>query len=260
MAGYAISYCKARVMIKLKKRDIILWGLIFIPYLLLIPAAFWYSHKVNSIKNSSFILINKEDMTLTLYNYKGELLQKSGVATGKNFGSKQSIGDFKTPEGVFTIASIEDATAWTHDFKDDSSGPIKGAYGPYFIRLNVPGQKGIGIHGTHDNNSIGNRASEGCIRMNNADLEKLVNKLNTASVVVITPGKEDVKVDYLDTAENKSVVPISKVVKKNPALTNPKKKDLIPHTKQSLKEMLRDNNKRKINSSSALKPQKKLSN
>lgn len=213
---------------KINKKDIILWSLIFIPYLLLIPAAIWYFNKIDNIENSSVVIINKADMTLSLYNYKGELLQKSGVATGKNFGSKQSIGDFKTPEGVFTIASIEDASTWTHDFKDDSLGAIKGAYGPYFIRLNVPGQKGIGIHGTHDENSIGNRASEGCIRMHNDDLVKLVTKIKAASVVIITPGVEDVKAN---TTESENAIP--KLPLPIKPLKEPLKKEL--HIKQNTK-------------------------
>lgn len=32
---------------------------------------------------------------------------------------------------------------------------------------------GIGIHGTHDPASIGTRASEGCIRLENGNLQKL---------------------------------------------------------------------------------------
>lgn len=184
---------------RIKKKELILWVLILIPYLLLIPATIWYFHKVDNIANASFIIINKAEMTLSLYNYKGELIQKSGVATGKNFGSKQSIGDLKTPEGTFTIASIEDASNWSHDFKDDSIGVINNAYGPYFIRLNIPNQKGIGIHGTHDDKSIGKRASEGCIRMNNEDILKLVPKIKINCIVVITPGKEDIKENYKDT-------------------------------------------------------------
>lgn len=34
-------------------------------------------------------------MMLYLYNYKGELLQQSGIACGKNFGDKKGIGDYK---------------------------------------------------------------------------------------------------------------------------------------------------------------------
>lgn len=167
-----------------------------IPILLLLGVSYWYFEQLNKIKNSNFIIINKADMTLTQYNYRGELLHQFKVATGKNFGDKTQKGDCKTPEGVFTIEEVVDATIWSHDFKGDKQGPIKGAYGPYFIRLKVPGQKGIGIHGTHDNTSIGKRASEGCIRLNNNDLIELVKNINTNAVVAITPSNEDVKINF----------------------------------------------------------------
>ncbi|WP_016990087.1 L,D-transpeptidase [Flavobacterium sp. ACAM 123] len=160
-------------------------------FLLLAGLTFWYYKELKMMKNAKFIIINKADMTLSQYNYKGDLLHKFKVATGKNYGDKIKKGDCKTPEGVFTIEEVVDASAWSHDFKDDK-GEIKGAYGPYFIRLRVPGQKGIGIHGTHDNTSLGKRASEGCIRINNNELTQLVENINANSVVVITPGVEDI--------------------------------------------------------------------
>ena len=64
-----------------------------------------------------------------------------------NFGQKVKAGDNRTPEGVFKVVSKEPAAHWTYDF---GKGPVKGAYGPLFIRLSTPGFKGIGIHGTHD--------------------------------------------------------------------------------------------------------------
>jgi len=170
----------------------ILWILLFIPYLLLIPGYLWYVNVLDSVKNSSFIIISKEDMKLYHYNFSGELIQNFPIACGKKFGDKELIGDNKTPEGVFTIAEVSDASDWSHDFDDDTLGVIQNAYGPYFIRLNVPGQKGIGIHGTYDPISIGTRASEGCIRMNNSDIAKLVKHINSATVVVITPSQKDI--------------------------------------------------------------------
>lgn len=165
------------------------------PFLILIGVSYWYNKELTNIKNSNFIIINKANMTLSQYNYKGELLHRFKVATGKNFGDKIKKGDCKTPEGVFAIEEVVDASTWTHDFKDDDLGTITGAYGPYFIRLKVPGQKGIGIHGTHDNSSLGKRASEGCIRLNNKDLSSLVKNINTNAVVVITPGIDDVTIN-----------------------------------------------------------------
>ena len=182
-------------------KNYILWLLIFIPYILLIPAGWYYTNMIKGISNATFIVISKQDMVLKLYNYKGELLQTSKIACGKNEGDKNNVGDMKTPEGVFNIADIEDAATWTHDFKD-GNGVIKGAYGPYFIRLNIPGKSGIGIHGTHDNNSLGKRVTEGCIRLKNEDLQQLVKHVSASSVVVLTPGINDVKAN-MDTIKLK---------------------------------------------------------
>jgi hypothetical protein len=202
-------------MVKLKK-------IIFvIPLILLIGVSYWYLYQLKNIKNSNFIIIDKANMTISQYNYKGELQHHFKVATGKNFGDKSQKGDLKTPEGIFKIEEVVDASTWSHDFKDDKLGAIKGAYGPYFIRLKVPGQKGIGIHGTHDNNSLGKRASEGCIRLNNNDLIKIVKNIHINSVVVITPGIEDVRINNNPKLPNnietevKVEEPVKKIIKGN---------------------------------------------
>ena len=107
-----------------------------------------------------------------LYLYRGLDVDKSySVAVGKNPGDKVRTGDNRTPNGIFTVQSIEDARSWTHDFRD-GKGIIRGAYGPWFIRLRT-GWQGIGIHGTHDPDSRGSMASEGCIRMLNDELEEV---------------------------------------------------------------------------------------
>jgi lipoprotein-anchoring transpeptidase ErfK/SrfK len=145
---------------------------------------------IAEIANSSFIIISKEEMTLSVYDYRGALLYKYPVALGKNFGNKKMQGDMKTPEGIFNICDIQHSAGWKHDF-GDGKGEVEGAYGPYFIRLLTPGHKGIGIHGTHLPNSVGLRVTEGCIRLNNKDLEKLVSRIHVGDVVVIIPSKKD---------------------------------------------------------------------
>lgn len=90
----------------------------------------------------------------------------------------------KTPEGTFTIRSIEDSQKWGHDFKD-GKGYIRGAYGPWFMRLSYG--SGIGIHGTHDPLSMGKRATEGCIRLRNEDLRKLREMVKVGTKVHILP-------------------------------------------------------------------------
>ena len=82
------------------------------------------------------------------------------------------VGDHRTPTGKFKIVSIEPSSTWKHDF-GDGKGKISGAYGPWFIRLDAKGWKGIGIHGTHDPDSRGTMATEGCIRLSNEDISEL---------------------------------------------------------------------------------------
>ena len=91
------------------------------------------------------IYINKSDYKLSLF--KGhELIKTYPIAVGKNPGDKKRVGDNRTPVGDFHVVSIENASSWSHDFRD-GKGKIKGAYGPWFIRLDAKGWKGIGIHG-----------------------------------------------------------------------------------------------------------------
>ena len=117
------------------------------------------------------IKVNKAEYTLTLY--KGdEVVKTYPIAVGRNTGDKQRVGDNRTPTGDFKIVSIENASKWTHDFRD-GKGKIAGAYGPWFLRLDAKGWKGIGIHGTHDPDSRGTNATEGCIRLSNDDIDEL---------------------------------------------------------------------------------------
>ena len=131
------------------------------------------------------LVVTKSAYTLELF--EGETLVATfPVAVGKNGGEKQAVGDNRTPEGEFAVSSIEDSRKWTHDF-GDGKGAVKGAYGPWFIRLATPVWKGIGIHGTHDPASIGTAATEGCVRLRNSDLLRLVARISVGTRVVILP-------------------------------------------------------------------------
>lgn len=117
------------------------------------------------------IFVNKSEYTLSLFRGE-ELVKIYSIAVGKNPGDKQRVGDNRTPVGDFRVVSIENASTWKHDFRD-GKGKIKGAYGPWFLRLDANGWKGIGIHGTHDPDSRGTNATEGCIRLSNEDISEL---------------------------------------------------------------------------------------
>lgn len=121
-----------------------------------------------------------------MYLYNGKRLERTyNIAVGANGGQKRMVGDSRTPTGSFTVQQVQNSTAWTYDFKD-GNGPTPGAYGPWFIRLKTPGWSGIGIHGTHDPNSIGTMITQGCVRMYNHELEELKRRIFKGMKVVIS--------------------------------------------------------------------------
>ena len=134
-------------------------------------------------ERGTLVVIDKSAHTLEVFG-DGKPIKKYSVAVGKNSGDKQRVGDMRTPEGEFPIVQIQNASNWAHDF-GDGKGNIRGAYGPFFIRLGTPGWTGIGIHGTHAPSSIGTNDTEGCIRLNNPDIEELRRLVKIGDRVVI---------------------------------------------------------------------------
>lgn len=142
-------------------------------------------------KNNTFIVISKAELRLYVYGEVGNdtvLMAKFPACLSKNKGQKERRGDMKTPECTmakpFYIDAIKDASAWYHDFKD-GRGSIK-AYGAWFLRLVTPGHKGIGIHGsTNNEKSVPGRASEGCVRLRDADIILLKEKFAYINMPVI---------------------------------------------------------------------------
>jgi len=172
-------------------RNIFFWIILFIPYLFIIFIYFYYEKKVKSIPETSVLLVDKRTMKLTVINFSGEIIREYNVSLGKNVGQKIEKGDFKTPEGIFKISSIDDSRNWSYDFEDDGLPTIIGAFGPYFLRLNCE-FAGIGIHGTHDSTSIGIRGTHGCIRMMNSDLLDLMRYVKVGTNIIIIPSKDDI--------------------------------------------------------------------
>lgn len=142
-----------------------------------------YAQKVSDYP---FIVIDKTALVLTLVDKDGYEIVHYGCAAGVNKGNKRIAGDHKTPEGTFKINELLKSGYLSHDF-GDGKGPVKGAYGPWFLRLEIPGTRVIGIHGTHLPESIGTRCTEGCIRLRNADIEDLKGRVRLGTPVIILP-------------------------------------------------------------------------
>jgi lipoprotein-anchoring transpeptidase ErfK/SrfK len=86
-----------------------------------------------------------------------------------------------TPAGEFKIINRLTHPTW---FGGDAPVP-PGPENPLGTRWMGLSKKGYGIHGTNAPRSIGKRASHGCIRMAQADLEELFEMIRVGDVVVL---------------------------------------------------------------------------
>lgn len=132
------------------------------------------------------IIVSKKEFVLYVINLENDTIFTAPVSIGKNLGNKTAEGDCKTPEGTFPIYKILDARGWKHDF-NDGYGVRNGAYGPYFLRLKMKDYKDIGIHGTCFPESMGTRSSEGCVRLRNEDVTRLIRYIRVGTQVTILP-------------------------------------------------------------------------
>lgn len=151
-----------------------------------------YCRQILESEGKRFIVVDKAKMKLFLYDPYGNIEKSYGIACAKNYGTKHKKGDSRTTEGIFLVKGVFDSTNWL--FTDDNgyTSPVKGQYGPRFIRLNIPY---IGIHGTASPGSIGRRCSHGCIRVTNTNILELVEFVEEGMPVIISPGPRDMAVN-----------------------------------------------------------------
>ena len=127
------------------------------------------------------IEISRSHNTLLLTLY-GEFFKRYPVCTGENG---------KTPVGTFVITEKETDPTWFPAGKAPiGPGQPGNILGTRWMRLeatgNTPRVSGIGIHGTVDDASIGTSASDGCIRMHNADVEEIFRMIPLNPHVPVT--------------------------------------------------------------------------
>jgi len=111
----------------------------------------------------TYIILNLAQRTLTLY-INNLPFKTYSVAIGKP--------STPTPIGNFTILN-----------KAVNPG---GAFGTRWMAFT---RNGHGIHGTNQPSSIGQATSNGCVRMNNADVEELFNLVPVGTRITIIPGQ-----------------------------------------------------------------------
>lgn len=161
-------------------------------FIMIISAFMLYSDKGSASQEwqpkdgENWIGINKEQLRLTLY--KGLTPLKAWqISIGKGKGAeKKSRFDLITPSGTFTIYRVvEDAAKLVYDpaWFNEPGEPEAGVYGSKLISFYNKWQ--IAIHGTNNPSSIGRRATHGCIRLRNKDIEELVKDVKPKMKLII---------------------------------------------------------------------------
>lgn len=130
---------------------------------------------------TQFIIVEKRSQTLTLFEQGKTLtqLQQFTCATGETPGTKQKSGDSRTPVGVYFITEV---------FQDNEitvfgSRAFHLDYPNIFDRYNGNNGDGIFIHGT--NKTLIPYSTNGCITLNNEDLEQLAPYLTVQTIPII---------------------------------------------------------------------------
>ena len=118
-----------------------------------------------------------------------EVVEVFGVAVG--------APNSPSPTGTFTIVNRVANPTYYHPGKVIGPGP-QNPIGTRWIGLN---QKGYGIHGTDQPSSIGYAKSHGCIRLRNADVERLFERVRPGDVVELHAQRTP-ELDQLFTSTN----------------------------------------------------------
>lgn len=125
------------------------------------------------------IVVNIADRKLALLE-DGQSIRIYDIAVGAT--------KTPTPSGVYTIATQVPHPTWYGPKGVVAPGKAN-PLGTRWIGLSL---RGYGIHGTNAPASIGRRASHGCIRMRNADVEELFELVHAGDTVelISEPGEE----------------------------------------------------------------------
>lgn len=149
-----------------------------------------YATKLLNSPYNNFIVVDKDKMKVILFDKYGRLKKQYPMAGPKNFGTKHTKGDSRTPEGYFSAEGVYNSTDW--EFTDDDGVKHPGkCFGPRFIRVKNPITTQVGIHGTSSPSSIGKRTSHGCIRLTDQNILDLVKYVERGMPIIILPSSRD---------------------------------------------------------------------
>ncbi|NMF84292.1 L,D-transpeptidase [Nodosilinea sp. P-1105] len=125
------------------------------------------------------IEINLSQRQLILY--QNDMVQAEfPVAIGQD--------DWQTPLGDFAVRDMRVDPVWRHPITKEAvqSGPTN-PLGSRWIGFATDGDYHIGIHGTNQEDSIGEAVSHGCVRMFDHDIQSLYSRVTVGTPIIVKP-------------------------------------------------------------------------
>ena len=159
-----------------------------------VPVVKNQERKANGPEGTIYIIIDKSDYELQVYDDKGWYATYPVVFGSTSLDDKQMEGDKKTPEGSFKIISKKLHPKWDRFIMLDY--PTKESYEKFNERKqrgeiprNATIGGGVGIHGTwpHEDYQVDKYKNwtNGCIALKNEDVEDLYDYLPVGTKVTI---------------------------------------------------------------------------
>jgi lipoprotein-anchoring transpeptidase ErfK/SrfK len=195
-AGYAVTARRARLEVRDAPRGDVVHTLASptaggAPLVLLLaedPGTDWLRVLLPVRPNGSSGWVRRADVTFTAVPYRlvmstreHRLVVELDGRPVRTFSAASGTGGTPTPTGTFYVTEL--------------LRPTNAGYGPFAFGLSGHsevltsfggGAGRIGVHGTDDASSIGRAASHGCIRLSDADITWLAERLPLGTPVVVT--------------------------------------------------------------------------
>ncbi len=126
-----------------------------------------------------YLVIRLSDRRVDIYQKK-RLLTSYPIAVGRD--------GWETPTGRYQVIQKIQNPAWEHPFTGEIVPPgPENPLGMRWIGFWTDGTNYIGFHGTPNEDTVGQAASHGCIRMLNQDVLALFDKVSIGTPVIVQP-------------------------------------------------------------------------
>jgi murein L,D-transpeptidase YafK len=148
----------------------------------------------NVLNGKPYIIINKSDYELHVYDDEGWYATYPVVFGSKTLGDKMMEGDRKTPEGVYKIVTKRPHEKWDKMMLIDY--PTKADYAKFnerkakgLIPKSAKIGNGIGIHGTWERDDMAvdyfQNWTNGCIALKRSEIDELYDIIPVGTTVTI---------------------------------------------------------------------------